>query len=85
MQRDSANEVSPVIIVCPLTDAKGRSGNRLNVFVRKGDGGTTKDSLVLCNQIRAIDRERFSGEALGSLNESTMELVDEGLRSILDL
>lgn len=85
VQRDSANASSPITIVCPLADARNKDGNLLNVFVRRGEGGTLKDSLVLCNQIRAIDRSRLFGSALGSLDEPTMQLIAEGLRAILDI
>lgn len=83
VQRDSANAVSPTTIVCPLVDADGDSGNVLNVLVRKGEGGTTKPSLIVCNQVRVVDRVRLSGEALGMVDEATMGLVAEGLRAIL--
>lgn len=66
-------------------DAHGEHGNLLNVFVRKGEGGTTKPSLVVCNQVRVVDRVRLTGSALGALDEATMQLVAQGLRAILDL
>lgn len=72
-------------MVCPLTDASGETGNVLNVFVAGGEGGTSKPSLVLCNQVRAVDCVRFRGFCLGTLSERTMRLVDEGLKAILDL
>lgn len=85
VQRDSANATSPTTIVCPLVDAHGEHGDLLNVFVQKGEGGATKPSLVVCNQVRVVDRVRLTGNALGSLNEGTMELVAHALRAILDL
>ncbi len=84
VQRNSANLTSAVIIVCPFTDARGRAGNALNIHVARGIGGTGKDSLVRCNQIRAVDRIRI-GERLGSLPAELMQRVDAGLRLILDL
>ena len=85
VQRDSANATSPTTIVCPLVDARDEQGNLLNVLVRKGEGGTTKTSLVVCNQVRVVDGTRLTGSALGTLSEATMELVAQGLRAILDL
>lgn len=84
VQRDSANRTSPVVIVCPFTDAAGRPGNALNIFVPQGIGGTTRDSLVRCNQIRTVDRIRVT-EHLGSLPLALMHRIDAGLRLILDL
>jgi mRNA interferase MazF len=84
VQRNAANETSPVVIVCPFTDARGRPGNILNVPVARGVGGLTKDSLIRCNQIRAVDKTRIA-EHLGSLPPEVMERADAGLRLILDL
>jgi len=85
VQRTSANETSPTTIVCPLSDARGSSGNLLHVLVKPPEGGITKASLVLVNQVRTVDRLRARGSPLGHLNERTMALVDQGLRAILDL
>lgn len=85
VQRDAANAASPVTIVCPLTDARGREPNLLNVLVAQGEGGLTKASIVLCNQMRTIDCRRLRGTARGSVAERTMALVEQGLRAILDL
>lgn len=84
VQRDSANLTSPIIIVCPLTDADGKSGNLLNVFVPAGTGGTTKDSLVVCNSVRSVDKRRIVGYD-GALPADIMTEVSRGLRAILDL
>lgn len=84
VQRNAANETSPVVIVCPFTDARGRPGNVLNVAVARGVGGLSKDSLVRCNQIRVVDKARIA-EHLGSLPQQVMKQVDAGLRLILDL
>jgi mRNA interferase MazF len=84
VQRDAANASSPTTIVCPMTDIRNRKANILNVFVTKGEGGLRKDSLVVCNQVRAIDRQRLAGR-MGRINDETILAVDRGLRAILDL
>jgi mRNA interferase MazF len=85
VQRDLQTERSPVTIVCPLTDASGRPGNILNPLIPAGTGGTTKDSLVCCHQVRTLDCRRVVGEKLGELSAETMAAVSRGLRAILDL
>ena len=85
VQRDSANAASPTTIVCPLTAAGKDRGNLLNVLLRAPEGGTRKDSLVLCNQARTVDRQRIRGPKLGNVSDATMALINEGLRAILDL
>lgn len=83
VQRDAP--ASPIVIVCPLTDANGRLGNLLNPAVRAGVGGMTKDSRVVTHQIRALDRRRVVGASLGTLSPAIMAAVDAGLRAVLDL
>jgi mRNA-degrading endonuclease toxin of MazEF toxin-antitoxin module len=70
--------------VCPLTDAKGKNPSLLFVPVASGTGGTTKDSLVVCSQVRTIDIVRVT-EKLGTLPPDVMMRLDAGLRAILDL
>lgn len=84
VQRDAANAVSPVTIVCPLTDAKGSSGSIIRVLVRKGEGGLTKDSLVQCDQVRTVSHRRLK-RLSGQLEAGTMAIVSRGLVAILDL
>jgi len=89
VRRDAPDEVdekrNPMTIVVPLTDAKGRRGNLLNVFVPRGTAGTTKDSLIVVAQIRAVDKKRLVSEMLGSLPAETLRLVDVGLKAVLSL
>jgi mRNA interferase MazF len=44
----------------------------------------TKDSVVLLNQIRSIDRQRLI-KKLGTLKQSTMKKVDAALQISLGL
>jgi mRNA interferase MazF len=46
--------------------------------VKAPEGGLKSDSVVLLNQIRAIDKSRL-GRRLGTLHPSTMSLVNEAL------
>jgi len=54
------------------------------VPVSKGEGGTSKDSYVLCDQIRTVDQARFR-MYYGSLKPETMEQVDAALLISLGL
>jgi mRNA interferase MazF len=84
VQRDAANATSPTTIVCPISDSGAHRADILNVLVPAREGGLTKASLVVCNQLRAIDRRRLGGR-LGRINDTTMQAVERGLRAILDL
>lgn len=78
-------EKSPVLIVCPISDAGTRPPNLLNPAVPRGAGGTTKDSRVLVHQIRTLDKNRIVGTKVGELPENIMAEVSRGLKAVLDL
>jgi mRNA interferase MazF len=82
---DATEQRNPLTIIVPLNDANGRPGNALNVFLPKGVAGTTKDSLVVCSQVRALDKRRFVGEKLGDVPREELRLIDHALRVILAL
>lgn len=89
VRRDMVDEASeqrnPLTIVVPLNDANGRRGNMLNAFVPRGTAGTTKDSLVVCSQIRAVDKRRITGDKVGELPPEIMRHLDRGLTIVLAL
>jgi mRNA interferase MazF len=62
-----------------LTDAAHiKSPSPIYVPVKRGDGGTAKDSMVLCDQIRTVDQRRFR-KVCGALSTETMARVDSAL------
>jgi mRNA interferase MazF len=85
IQNDVGNRNSSVVIVATLGDAE-RFPKQLPVWVRvkKGEGGTDKESYVMCNQIHSVDENRFV-KILGKLNEATMKSVDAALKISLAL
>jgi len=79
------NDVFRGIIVCPITDAKHIKQSDLGLtFIPSGDGGLSKDSVVIAFQIRMIDKRRII-RALGTVSHSVLSEVDEFLRAVLDL
>jgi|SRR5580658_6961704 mRNA interferase MazF len=86
IQNDIGNRHSSVTIVAPIWGAEHLKGRPypVMVLVKAGDGGTVKDSYVLCNQIRAVDEGRL-GTIYGKLSHKTMKEVDSALRISLAL
>jgi len=85
IQNDIGNKHSPTSIVAAITDAEHVVKDfPINVRVVKGEGGLTKDSVVLCNQLRSVDERRFV-RTLGHLSEKTMSKVDKALKLSLAL
>ena len=84
IQNDVANEYSPVVIVAAITTAVGPKEYPTEVRVSAPEGGVKKDSVILLNQIRTIDK-RCLIERWGELNPETMEKVNEALKISLGL
>jgi mRNA interferase MazF len=85
VQNDVGNRYSSTTIIVPLTDAAHiKAPSPIYVLVKQGDGGTTKDSYILCDQIRTVDQRRFRS-VLGTLAAETMASVDRALLISLGL
>lgn len=85
VQNNLGNRASPSTIVVPITDAVHKQKvYPFQVFVPANEGGLSKDSVILCEQIRTIDRRRIV-EKLGTLPALRMREVDLALRRSLEL
>ena len=85
VQNDVGNRFASTTIVVPLPDAaRVKAPSPIYVPVKMGDGGTTKDSCILCDQIRVVDQSRF-GKVYGVLSPETMASVDAALLVSLGL
>lgn len=85
VQNDVANRYSPVVIVAAISTAVGGAKEYpTEVRVRASEGGLKRDSVVLLNQLRTLDKQRLS-EHWGELRPGTMEKIDEALKISLGL
>ena len=84
VQMDKANSASPHTIIVPVTTKIRSRQLKSHVAVAAGDGGTTQDGVILCEQIRVIDKQRLQSR-MGRLSEAQMVEVDVALKAILDL
>ena len=83
IQNDVGNKFSPTVIVAAITSGE-ESVYPVEVKVKSSEGGLKKDSLVLLNQIRTVDKERL-GKYWGHLSHITMNQVDEAIKISLGL
>lgn len=84
VQVDRANAVSPHTIIAPFTTRIRRAFLPSHVLIPAGTGGLSQDSVVLCEQLRVIDKRRIM-RVLGHLDDAHMEEVARALRTILGL
>ena len=79
---DLLNRPSGLCIVVPLTDALGKKEDILHIAVPRKEGGLSKDSIALCDQIKAVDQNRLDAK-LGNLSAATMAKIDNGIKTVL--
>ena len=84
IQNDIGNQYSTTIIVAPITSRIFEKEFPTNVFVSKKDSKLDKDSTILLNQIRTIDKRRII-KRIGVLDSFTMNKVDRALKISLAL
>ena len=82
VQNDSGNLTSPTVIVAPLTSRSKKKTLRTHVTVDPPEGGLSRPSQVLCEQVRTLEKSRLS-LYLGRLSADTLRRVDEALEQAL--
>ena len=77
VQNNVGNKYSPTVVVLPISSAKR---NNMPTHIRIcGSKMLPKDSIVLAEQIRTIDRDRLL-RYVGSLGLEVMEKVDRAVK-----
>jgi mRNA interferase MazF len=84
IQNDISNQYSPVVIIAAITSKVYEKEFPTNVFIRKDESKLDKDSTIMLNQIRTIDKIRLV-KKIGSLDSHNLNKVDQALKISLDL
>lgn len=78
VQNDIGNKYSPTIIAAAVTSKINKAKLPTHIELSAVDYGLQRDSVVLLEQIRTIDKRRLK-ERIGLLPENTMLMVDNAL------
>jgi mRNA interferase MazF len=78
VQNDVGNKHSPTVIAAAITSQKEKSRLPTHISLNARDCGLTKDSVVLLEQVRTLDKKRLK-ERMGELDMSSMHKVDNAL------
>jgi len=78
VQNDVGNRFSPTVIAAAITSQLNKARLPTHIELSARSFGLTKDSVILLEQIRTIDKKRLK-ERMGKLDEGVMHLVDEAL------
>jgi len=79
LQNDISNQHSPITIVAAITSQVDETLYPTEVSIKAPEGGLSKDSIVLLNQVRSIDKQRLI-KRLGTLTTETMTNVNQALQ-----
>ena len=79
IQNDISNKHSPVTIIAAITSKIFEKEFPTNVFLLKKDSKLDRDSTVLLNQIRTIDKSRLT-QKIGSLEVYIINKVNLALK-----
>ncbi len=78
IQNDVGNKYSPTVIAAAITSKLSKSKMPTHIDVYADKFGLAKDSVILLEQIRTIDKKRLK-EKMGHLDTNIMEQVNTAL------
>ena len=79
VQNDIGNRHSPTVIAAAITSRRDKAKLPTHIDVQAASCGLTKDSVVLLEQIRTLDKRRLK-DRMGELDVQSMTRVDHALQ-----
>lgn len=78
VQNDVGNKYSPTVIAAAITSQQEKSRLPTHISVNGNSCGLSKDSVVLLEQVRTLDKQRLK-ERMGNLSQGDMNKIDKAL------
>ena len=78
IQNDVGNRYSPTVIAAAITSRMGKTRLPTHIDIYADRAGLSKDSVVLLEQIRTLDKRRLK-EKMGHLDEKMMTEVNNAI------
>ena len=78
VQNDTGNRHSPTVIAAAITSQMGKAKLPTHIEVAAQCCGLPKDSVILLEQIRTLDKRRLR-ERMGRVDGAVMERVDDAI------
>ena len=78
IQNNVGNKYSPTVIAAAITSQTSKSRLPTHINIDSSDFGLMKNSVILTEQIRTIDKSRLM-EKIGQIDEATMIQVNSAL------
>ena len=78
IQNDVGNKYSPTVIVAAITSQINKAKLPTHIELNANEYGLIKDSVVLMEQVRTIDKKRLK-EKIGHLSDDLLIKIDAAL------
>jgi len=78
VQNDIGNKYSPTVIAAAITSQINKAKMPTHIEISAEDYGLNKDSVILLEQVRTIDKRRLR-EKIGHLDEDLMTAVNDAI------
>lgn len=78
VQNDVGNKYSPTIIAAAITSQINKAKLPTHIEISAEEYGLTKDSVILLEQIRTIDKRRLK-DKIGRLDDNLMSIVNDAI------
>ncbi len=78
IQNDIGNTYSPTTIILAITSQLNKARLPTHVELSAGESGLKKDSVILAEQMRTIDKSRLR-QKVAQLNRPTMQRIENAV------
>lgn len=78
VQNDVGNKFSPTVIAAAITSQRDKAQLPTHIQLSSQSCGLSKDSVVLLEQVRTIDKKRLK-EKMGRIEDNAMGEIDRAL------
>ena len=78
VQNDIGNRYSPTVIAAAITSRMSKAKLPTHIDIYAGEVGLAKDSVILLEQIRTLDKRRLK-EKMGHLDDAVMNHVNTAI------
>ena len=78
VQNNVGNRFSPTVIAAAITSQQSKAKLPTQIPLYSGTSGLSKDSVVLLEQVRTIDKRRLK-EKMGTVDEASMNAINNAI------
>ncbi|MCH5297699.1 MAG: type II toxin-antitoxin system PemK/MazF family toxin [Ruminococcus sp.] len=78
VQNNVGNKFSPTVIAAAITSQQSKANLPTHIPLHANTSGLAKDSVVLLEQVRTIDKKRLK-EKMGSIDDASMGAINDAI------